>query len=77
MKLIFWSEMKHDSLKTNFFRMFTNIAAAGGLVKNERGEKLFIFRLGKWDLPKGKLSGKETAEEAAIREVKEETGLQI
>jgi len=75
MKLIIWSETKDDSLKTSFFQMFTNIDAAGGLVENEKGERLFIFRLGKWDLPKGKLSGKETVEEAAIREVKEETGL--
>jgi 8-oxo-dGTP pyrophosphatase MutT (NUDIX family) len=36
---------------------------------------LFIFRFGKWDLPKGKIDGKESPEEAAIREVKEETGL--
>jgi 8-oxo-dGTP pyrophosphatase MutT (NUDIX family) len=44
-------------------------------VKNEKGEILFIFRLGKWDLPKGKLAGNETTEETALREVKEETGL--
>src|SRR6185369_14728239 len=31
------------------------IDAAGGLVKNEKGELLMIFRNGKWDLPKGKL----------------------
>lgn len=76
MKLVFWSRTGYDRLKTNFFHLFTNIDAAGGLVRNEKGERLFIFRLGKWDLPKGKLSGKETAGEAAIREVKEETGLQ-
>jgi ADP-ribose pyrophosphatase YjhB (NUDIX family) len=76
LKLILWSKIKDVSLKTNFLRMFKNIDAGGGLVKNERGERLFIFRLGKWDLPKGKLSGKESAKEAAIREVKEETGLQ-
>jgi 8-oxo-dGTP pyrophosphatase MutT (NUDIX family) len=76
MKLTIWSEKEYDTLQSNFFHLFTNIDAAGGLVKNERGERLFIFRLGKWDLPKGKLSGKETPEQAAIREVKEETGLQ-
>jgi ADP-ribose pyrophosphatase YjhB (NUDIX family) len=75
MKLILWSGKNKNNLQKNFFRMFTNIDAAGGLVKNEAGEELFIFRLGKWDLPKGKLSGKETPAEAAIREVKEETGL--
>jgi len=30
--------------------------AGGGLVYNKKGEVLFIFRNGKWDLPKG---GKE------------------
>ena len=30
---------------------------------------------GKWGLPKGHLEGEETAEEAAVREVGEETGL--
>jgi 8-oxo-dGTP pyrophosphatase MutT (NUDIX family) len=30
---------------------------------------------GKWGLPKGHLEGEETSEEAAVREVREETGL--
>jgi len=36
---------------------------------------LFIFRRGCWDLPKGKIDEGETPSEAAIREVREETGL--
>jgi 8-oxo-dGTP pyrophosphatase MutT (NUDIX family) len=36
---------------------------------------LFIFRRGKWDLPKGKLDDGETLEECAVREIQEETGL--
>jgi 8-oxo-dGTP pyrophosphatase MutT (NUDIX family) len=75
MKLVIWSEKKDISLKRDFFHLFKRIDAAGGLVKNEKGEMLFIFRLGKWDLPKGKLAENETLEEAAIREVREETGL--
>jgi 8-oxo-dGTP pyrophosphatase MutT (NUDIX family) len=51
------------------------IEAAGGLVKNEKGELLFMFRKGKWDLPKGKLDPGETMEDCALREVREETGL--
>ena len=31
-------------------------------------------RLGKWDLPKGKLDKGETIEECALREIEEETG---
>ncbi len=49
--------------------------AAGGLVKNSSGEYLFIYRRGKWDLPKGKADRDETAEETALREVEEECGL--
>jgi 8-oxo-dGTP pyrophosphatase MutT (NUDIX family) len=75
MKLVFWSVREDISWKQDFFHLFKRVDAAGGLVKNEKGERLFIFRLGKWDLPKGKLSENETPEEAAIREVKEETGL--
>jgi 8-oxo-dGTP pyrophosphatase MutT (NUDIX family) len=41
---------------SSFFSLFKIIEAAGGVVKNGRGEILFIFRRGKWDLPKGKIS---------------------
>jgi 8-oxo-dGTP pyrophosphatase MutT (NUDIX family) len=51
------------------------IKAGGGLVENEKGEVLFIFRRGKWDLPKGKLDPHETLAECALREVSEETGV--
>lgn len=50
--------------------------AGGGLVQNEQGELLMIYRRGKWDLPKGKLDNGETMEACAVREVMEETGLQ-
>ncbi len=53
------------------------IIAGGGLVFNENKELLMIFRKGKWDLPKGKLDEGETIEECAIREVEEETGVQL
>lgn len=51
------------------------VVAAGGLVENNQGEWLFIFRNGKWDLPKGKLEAGEEIAEAAVREVEEECGL--
>jgi 8-oxo-dGTP pyrophosphatase MutT (NUDIX family) len=51
------------------------VLAAGGLVINEKGAVLFMFRRGKWDLPKGKLDPGETLEECALREVEEETGV--
>ncbi|RTY91835.1 NUDIX hydrolase [Flavobacterium sp. GT3R68] len=49
--------------------------AGGGLVYNKKGEVLFIFRNGKWDLPKGGIEKKEEIENTAIREVEEETGV--
>ncbi|MDR3008559.1 MAG: NUDIX domain-containing protein [Sphingobacterium sp.] len=53
------------------------IKAAGGLVKNGDGDYLFIYRLGKWDLPKGKVEDNEKMREAAVREVEEECGIKI
>ena len=64
-----------EELKKAFFKKFTIVQAAGGMVKNEKGETLLIFRRGKWDLPKGKLDKGESLEECAVREVEEETGL--
>ena len=55
--------------------MPTQIIAAGGLVTNPKGEILWIFRRGCWDLPKGKLDEGETIQTCAVREVQEETGL--
>ena len=49
--------------------------AGGGLVYNNRGEVLFIFRNGKWDLPKGGIEKGEKIPYTAIREVEEETGV--
>jgi 8-oxo-dGTP pyrophosphatase MutT (NUDIX family) len=64
-----------DELKKAFFKHFTIIIAAGGVVFNTSQEILMIFRRGKWDLPKGKLDKGETLEHCAVREVEEETGL--
>ncbi len=48
---------------------------AGGLVLNVKNEILLIQKKKLWDLPKGKLDFFETLENAAIREVVEETGI--
>jgi 8-oxo-dGTP pyrophosphatase MutT (NUDIX family) len=64
-----------EELKKAFFKKFTLVQAAGGLVKNNESRILMIFRRGKWDLPKGKLDKGEKLEDCAIREVEEETGL--
>ncbi|MBE5787978.1 MAG: NUDIX domain-containing protein [Clostridiales bacterium] len=52
---------------------------AGGCIFNERGEVLLQRRgdSGKWGFPGGAIELGETPEMAAIREVKEETGLDV
>jgi 8-oxo-dGTP pyrophosphatase MutT (NUDIX family) len=64
-----------DKLKKVFFKNFTLIEAAGGIVQNNEKELLFIYRLNKWDLPKGKMEKGESPAECALREVEEETGV--
>ncbi|OGX82062.1 NUDIX hydrolase [Hymenobacter coccineus] len=50
--------------------------AAGGLVVKD-GQVLMIYRLGKWDLPKGKLKSDEDTVLGALREVEEETNIKL
>lgn len=59
----------------DFKSHFNLISAAGGLVLNSQKEFLFIFRNGKWDLPKGKIEKGEQIKETALREVEEECGI--
>jgi 8-oxo-dGTP pyrophosphatase MutT (NUDIX family) len=54
---------------------FTEVGAAGGLVKHKSGRYLFIEKKGKLDLPKGHIEPGEEAEACALREVSEECGI--
>ena len=63
-----------EKLKKDFFKHFTPIVTAGGIVQNDKKDLLFIYRLDKWDLPKGKVEKGEDLKSCAIREVEEETG---
>ncbi len=69
-------EFQTEEAFLQFARDFRIIHAAGGIVQNEQQEILMIFRLEKWDFPKGKVEEGEQYAEAAVREVQEETGLQ-
>ena len=64
-----------QKLWLDFRSLFQMIEAAGGLVRNGKGEALFVFRNGKWDLPKGKIEKGEKLPAAAVREVEEECGI--
>jgi len=64
-----------EKLFNDFKQFCVYIEAAGGVVKNLKGEILVINRLGKWDLPKGKIEVGEEIETAAKREVTEECGI--
>ncbi len=61
----------------HIIKNITLVQAAGGLVKNEYKQYLFIFRQGRWDIPKGKIEKGEGVKEAAVREVQEECGILI
>lgn len=68
-------DKNESQLLKTFLKLLPNVVAAGGKVYNDKGSILFIYRNNKWDLPKGKIEGKETIEQTAIREVEEETGV--
>ena len=67
---------KEEKLLKHLFKKLPVVTAGGGMVLNPNKEVLFIFRNGRWDLPKGKVENGESIEEGAIREVEEETGVQ-
>ena len=66
----------YKEAKADFMSLFKVMNAAGGIVQKDDKE-LLIYRLGKWDFPKGKLEKGESFKKAAVREVEEETGVEV
>ncbi len=66
----------YDQVIEDFKDKFKIVKAAGGVVI-KADKILFIYRLKKWDLPKGKLEKKEKVEDAAVREVEEECNIKV
>lgn len=67
-----------DDVEATYKRVcsqFYEVNAAGGLVRNKRGDYLLISRFGLWDLPKGHQEQGEDIAVCAMREVEEETGI--
>lgn len=89
--LLFYQQVKAEKLSGRYLflspnpsllfrkikKSFKIVRAAGGIVRNEENKILFIFRNGKWDLPKGKLDKGEKPRQAAVREVEEECGITV
>jgi 8-oxo-dGTP pyrophosphatase MutT (NUDIX family) len=55
---------------------FKVIKAAGGLIR-KKDKFLMIYRMKKWDLPKGKKENGEKNKQTAVREVEEECNMQV
>jgi len=72
-ELLFEAETAELGLE-RFRKAFKYIHAAGGLIRQD-DRYLFIYRMGAWDLPKGKLEKNEDPRDAAIRECEEECGI--
>ncbi len=70
------SSREKTSLTTYLKEKFKVVHAAGGVVEKE-GKLLLIYRKKKWDLPKGKQDRGESPETCAVREVEEETGVEV
>lgn len=65
-----------EALWDTFRSAYAFVVAAGGAVTADDGRLLVMRRLGKWDLPKGKVDKGEGIEAAALREVQEECGIE-
>ncbi len=74
--LFFCPQTELENYWPQWKSQFINIEAAGGVVVRPDKTFLGIYRLGKWDLPKGKAETGETPEITAVREVEEECGIE-
>ena len=73
---VFENEDQRDTFVDKFWDRFRTVDAAGGLIVNEKSEYLLICHRKRWSLPKGGVEWREEPQKAAVREVKEETGLE-
>ncbi len=70
------SATDYTRVKNYLRNKFSIIKAAGGLVR-KKDKFLMIYRMKKWDLPKGKKEKNEKYRETAVREVEEECNIGV
>jgi len=70
------SVINYEATRLFLRKKFKVIKAAGGLVK-KKDKFLMIYRMKKWDLPKGKKENGEKYRQTAEREVDEECGVSV
>lgn len=66
----------YELVKQYLRSKFKIVRAAGGLVR-KKDKFLMIYRMKKWDLPKGKKEKKEKYKETAVREIGEECNVTV
>lgn len=64
------------SIKRYFRKKFKIVKAAGGLIRKKE-KFLMIYRMKKWDLPKGKREKNEKYKQTAVREILEECNVSV
>lgn len=73
---LFVSVDDYESVKIYLKKKFKVVKAAGGLVR-KKDKFLMIYRMKKWDLPKGKKENGERYRQTAVREVLEECNVEV
>ncbi|MGC3944833.1 MAG: NUDIX domain-containing protein [Chryseolinea sp.] len=76
LRSLYVSVKNYESAKLLLRQRFKVVKAAGGLVR-KKDKFLMIYRMKKWDLPKGKKERGEKFKQTAVREVEEECNVTV
>jgi ADP-ribose pyrophosphatase YjhB (NUDIX family) len=74
---VYLSVTDYSRIKQYLKKKFKIVKASGGLVVKKKKKFLMIYRMKKWDLPKGKKEKRESYKDAAVREVMEECNVTV
>lgn len=73
---LYISVSAYEEAKHHLLSKFKVVKAAGGIVR-KKDKSLMIYRLKKWDLPKGKKEKGEKYKQTAVREIEEECNVSV